>query len=250
MIKIFLVFVGMTYLSQLNVIHRDLAARNCLIGDIKGRLIVKVADFGLARRVRSDKLYYRANLEKQLPFLWMPLEVLEGNNKITTKSDVWSYGVLMWELTTRGLIPYKDICSTQSEVKQLLKRGNRLPRPPYCPELIYSIMLSCWYKVPEERPTFAEVLTKMLEALRLLHLQETHKYVNMVEQSFATFHACPFDYNSPKIKTLIEDNFSAMHDKATQQYIIRSSRIEQNEVEMSTENEESAAPEPGLSTVE
>ena len=219
MIKIFLVFVGMTYLSQLNVIHRDLAARNCLIGDIKGRLIVKVADFGLARRVRSDKLYYRANLEKQLPFLWMPLEVLEGNNKITTKSDVWSYGVLMWEITTRGLIPYQGVVQLE-EVRLLLKRGMRLSRPPYCSELIYSIMLSCWYKVPEERPKFAEVLTKMQDALRLLHLQETHKYVNMVEQSFATFNACPFDYNTPKIQTLIENN------------------------------EESTAPEPALSTVE
>jgi len=90
----------------------------------------------------------------------------------------------------------------------------------------------------------------MQDALRLLHLQETHKYVNMVEQSFATFNACPFDYNSPKIKTLIQDNFSAMHDKATQLYIIRSSRIEQNEVEVIIENEKSTAPEPALSTVE
>jgi len=150
----------MTYLSEMSFIHRDLAARNCLIGDFDGRLIVKIADFGLARRFKIDKLYYQMKHNRELPFRSLAVEFFQqGTSKMTTKSDVWAYGVLVWELTTRGLTPYGEM--NPEDVKHLLLRGRRLPKPSQCPNFVYSILLSCWLKEPNERPTFGELLEKM-----------------------------------------------------------------------------------------
>ena len=89
----------MTYLAERNFVHRDLAARNCLIGQNRqtGQAIIKVADFGLSRDFGDQSTYYRINCERKLPYRWMPPESLNGSSSVATlKSDIWSYGVLVW----------------------------------------------------------------------------------------------------------------------------------------------------------
>ena len=178
----------MTYLAERNFVHRDLAARNCLIGQNRqtGQAIIKVADFGLSREF-GNRNYYRINGECKLPFRWMPPESLNGPNSVATlKSDIWSYGVLVWELTTRGQLPYEPLGA--QGVTELLRSGRRLSKPQYCPDLIYSIMSLCWLDDPAERPEFKDVLLLMEEAFVVLKQQLEapnaevsipHSYVNL-----------------------------------------------------------------------
>ncbi|NWI22134.1 RON protein, partial [Crypturellus soui] len=165
------VALGMEYLAQKKFVHRDLAARNCMLDET---LTVKVADFGLARDV-FDKEYYsiRQHRHAKLPVKWMALESLQ-TQKFTTKSDVWSFGVLMWELLTRGASPYPEV--DPYDITRYLLRGRRLPQPEYCPDALYAVMLSCWAPTPEERPTFS-MLVGELE--RILASLEGNRYVNL-----------------------------------------------------------------------
>lgn len=147
---------GMAYLEQHNYIHRDLAARNCLVGE---NSVVKVADFGLARYVIDDE--YTSSGGAKFPIKWAPPEVL-GYTRFSSKSDVWAYGVLMWEVFTCGKMPYGR--STNAEVVDKVQRGQRLARPGVCTRDVYAIMKSCWDHKPENRPKF-RILKHQLEAV-------------------------------------------------------------------------------------
>ncbi|NXK49994.1 RON protein, partial [Chauna torquata] len=165
------VALGMEYLAQKKFVHRDLAARNCMLDET---LTVKVADFGLARDVFGKEYYsIRQHRHAKLPVKWMALESLQ-TQKFTTKSDVWSFGVLMWELLTRGASPYPEV--DPYDMARYLLRGRRLPQPQPCPDVLYGGMLSCWAPAPEERPSFSGLVG---ELERLLASLEGEHYVNL-----------------------------------------------------------------------
>ncbi|XP_065605443.1 macrophage-stimulating protein receptor [Cyrtonyx montezumae] len=165
------VALGMEYLAQKKFVHRDLAARNCMLDET---LTVKVADFGLARDVFGKEYYsIRQHRHAKLPVKWMALESLQ-TQKFTTKSDVWSFGVLMWELLTRGASPYPEV--DPYDMARYLLRGRRLPQPQPCPDTLYGVMLSCWAPTPEERPSFSGLVCELEQVLASL---EGERYVNL-----------------------------------------------------------------------
>nr|XP_043893511.1 protein-tyrosine kinase 6-like [Solea senegalensis] len=136
---------GMSYLEEQNSIHRDLAARNVLVG---GDYVCKVADFGLARVIKEP---FYISKDKNIPFKWSAPEALT-HGKFSSKSDVWSFGVLLYEIITYGGIPYPGF--NNHEVLQQIIEGYRMPAPAKCPDFLHKIMLSCWKAEPDDRPHF------------------------------------------------------------------------------------------------
>lgn len=147
---------AMSYLESKNFIHRDLAARNCLVGDNN---IVKVADFGLARLIKEDT--YSAHVGAKFPIKWTAPEGL-AYNKFSNKSDVWSFGVLLWEIATLGKSPYPGV--ELSNVYHLIDTGYRMECPDNCPDGIYQLMRKCWQWDANARPTFKQIYSE-LEAM-------------------------------------------------------------------------------------
>lgn len=144
---------GMAYLEQVKLIHRDLAARNILVGENR---LVKVADFGLARVIEDSE--YTARQGAKFPIKWTaPEAAMYG--KFSIKSDVWSYGILLYELVTHGSIPYAGM--QNKEVIEQIQRGYRIPKPTNCdcPDEVYRKMRDCWHTDPDKRPTFEFLAT-------------------------------------------------------------------------------------------
>ena len=141
---------GMDYLSKKNHIHRDLACRNCLVSS---PLNIKIGDFGMSQKLYTCD-YYRVNGNAVLPIRWMSPEAVVCG-KFTNQSDVWSFGVVMWEVWSFAMQPYYGL--TNEEVIQLVREGNHLEVPEDCPEMIYEIMTKCWSMDPTCRPSFSEL---------------------------------------------------------------------------------------------
>uniref|UniRef100_A0AAQ4S7R6 Tyrosine-protein kinase n=1 Tax=Gasterosteus aculeatus aculeatus TaxID=481459 RepID=A0AAQ4S7R6_GASAC len=148
------VAAGMAYIERMNYIHRDLRSANILVGE---SLVCKIADFGLARLIEDNE--YTARQGAKFPIKWTaPEAALYG--KFTIKSDVWSFGILLTELVTKGRVPYPGM--NNREVLEQVERGYRMPCPQDCPPSLHELMVQCWKKDPEERPTF-EYLQAFLE---------------------------------------------------------------------------------------
>uniref|UniRef100_A0A667GVB1 receptor protein-tyrosine kinase n=1 Tax=Lynx canadensis TaxID=61383 RepID=A0A667GVB1_LYNCA len=144
------VAAGMAYLSERKFVHRDLATRNCLVGE---NMVVKIADFGLSRNIYSAD-YYKANENDAIPIRWMPPESI-FYNRYTTESDVWAYGVVLWEIFSYGLQPYYGMA--HEEVIYYVRDGHILSRPEDCPLELYNLMRLCWSKLPADRPSFPSI---------------------------------------------------------------------------------------------
>uniref|UniRef100_A0A4W6C5J2 Receptor protein-tyrosine kinase n=1 Tax=Lates calcarifer TaxID=8187 RepID=A0A4W6C5J2_LATCA len=150
---------GMNYLEERHLVHRDLAARNVLV---KTPQHVKITDFGLAKLLNADEKEYHADGGK-VPIKWMALESIL-NRTYTHQSDVWSYGVTVWELMTFGTKPYDGIPA--SEIAGVLEKGERLPQPPICTIDVYMIMVKCWMIDADSRPRFRELIAEFTKMAR------------------------------------------------------------------------------------
>ncbi|XP_071513497.1 tyrosine-protein kinase Fer isoform X3 [Panulirus ornatus] len=139
---------GMAYLESKNCIHRDLAARNCLVGH---QNIVKISDFGMSR---EEEEYIVSDGMKQIPIKWTAPEALNFG-KYTSLCDVWSYGVLCWEIFSSGEVPYHGCSNTKA--REMIDSGYRMQAPPNTPEEMYQLMFKCWQYEPENRPHFPEI---------------------------------------------------------------------------------------------
>jgi len=158
---------GMFYLSSKKIIHRDLAARNVLVGEGEK---CKVTDFGMARNVQQDDIYTKQS-RGRLPVKWTAYEALLYGT-YTTQSDVWSYGVLLYEILTVGGSPYPGIHARQ--IARKIQEGFRMPKPKHVDTRLYKIMLKCWEENPTDRPTFANLKDTMKE------MERNHStYVNL-----------------------------------------------------------------------
>ncbi|KAA0718960.1 Epidermal growth factor receptor [Triplophysa tibetana] len=150
---------GMSYLEERHLVHRDLAARNVLV---KTPQHVKITDFGLAKLLSADEKEYHADGGK-VPIKWMALESIL-HRTYTHQSDVWSFGVTVWELMTFGTKPYDGIPA--SEIAEVLEKGERLPQPPICTIDVYMIMVKCWMIDAESRPRFRELIAEFSKMAR------------------------------------------------------------------------------------
>ncbi|CAG5115203.1 unnamed protein product, partial [Candidula unifasciata] len=149
---------GCKYLEDMHFVHRDLAARNCLVSSKStANMIVKIGDFGLARDIYKND-YYRKEGEGLLPVRWMsPESLVDGF--FTTQSDIWAFGVLMWEVVTLGQQPYP--ARTNIEVLHFVRDRGKLERPDKCADEMYSLMNKCWDFLADHRPSFADLLAEL-----------------------------------------------------------------------------------------
>ncbi|XP_051046837.1 tyrosine-protein kinase Fer isoform X2 [Phodopus roborovskii] len=148
---------GMLYLESKNCIHRDLAARNCLVGENN---VLKISDFGMSRQ--EDGGVYSSSGLKQIPIKWTAPEAL-NYGRYSSESDVWSFGILLWETFSLGVCPYPGM--TNQQAREQVERGYRMSAPQNCPEEISKIMMKCWDYKPENRPKFND-LHKELTAIK------------------------------------------------------------------------------------
>uniref|UniRef100_A0A4W4G644 Tyrosine-protein kinase n=1 Tax=Electrophorus electricus TaxID=8005 RepID=A0A4W4G644_ELEEL len=144
------VAAGMEYLESQKCIHRDLAARNCLVAE---QSVVKISDFGMSRQ-EQDGVYSATGGMKQIPVKWTAPEAL-NYGRYTSESDVWSFGVLLWETFSRGISPYTSM--TNQQTRDEVERGYRMPAPSGCPAEIYTLMCYCWQYDPRNRPSFQKL---------------------------------------------------------------------------------------------
>uniref|UniRef100_A0A8C8K0U6 Tyrosine-protein kinase n=1 Tax=Oncorhynchus tshawytscha TaxID=74940 RepID=A0A8C8K0U6_ONCTS len=140
---------GMAYLELKNCIHRDLAARNCLVGESN---LLKISDFGMSRQ-EDDGIYSSSGL-KQIPIKWTAPEAL-NYGRYSSESDVWSYGILLWETFSLGVCPYPGM--TNQQAREQVEKGYRMSCPQKCPDEVYKVMQKCWEYKPENRPKFADL---------------------------------------------------------------------------------------------
>ncbi|KAM4807663.1 vascular endothelial growth factor receptor 2 [Rhinophrynus dorsalis] len=162
---------GMEYMASRKCIHRDLAARNILLAENN---VVKICDFGLARDVYKDPDYVRKG-DARLPLKWMAPETI-FDRVYTTQSDVWSFGVLLWEIFSLGASPYPGV-QIDEDFCRRLKDGTRMRAPDYATVEIYQTMLDCWHGDPQLRPTFSELVDHLGNVLQVNVQQDGKDYI-------------------------------------------------------------------------
>ncbi|NXI80257.1 FGFR1 factor, partial [Rhipidura dahli] len=172
---------GMEYLASKKCIHRDLAARNVLVTEDN---VMKIADFGLARDIHHID-YYKKTTNGRLPVKWMAPEAL-FDRIYTHQSDVWSFGVLLWEIFTLGGSPYPGV--PVEELFKLLKEGHRMDKPSNCTNELYMMMRDCWHAIPSQRPTFKQLVEDLDRIVAMTSNQVGEEYLDL---------SMPLDQYSP-----------------------------------------------------
>ncbi|KAM6303748.1 LOW QUALITY PROTEIN: tyrosine-protein kinase Fes/Fps [Podargus strigoides] len=152
---------GMEYLESKHCIHRDLAARNCLVTE---KNILKISDFGMSRE-EEDGVYASTGGMKQIPVKWTAPEAL-NYGRYSSESDVWSFGILLWEAFSLGAVPYANLSNQQT--REAVEQGVRLDPPEQCPEELYRLMQRCWEYDPRKRPGFSAIHQDLI-AIRKRH---------------------------------------------------------------------------------
>jgi len=148
---------GMVYIESKNIIHRDLSARNILVSKIDDKYLAKVSDFGMSRQTKKG--YYQVT-DSTVPIRWTAPEIFEGKRS-TSKVDVWSYGVCVWEIYSFGMQPYNLL--TNKQVAEQVPHGLRLQKPEKCPDEIFALLMDCWAYEPDNRPYFMDIVKRMKE---------------------------------------------------------------------------------------
>jgi receptor tyrosine kinase-like orphan receptor 1 len=161
------VAAGLEYLGLHQFVHKDIAARNIVVGD---SLNIKIANFGISRTVYSTD-YYRLQNQCQLPIRWMSSEAILYS-KFTVESDIWSFGVVLWEIYSYGLQPYYGYANT--EVVEMIRGRQILPCPEECPARIYALMVETWHEVPTRRPCFKEIHQRLCQWQKEAHVMAAH----------------------------------------------------------------------------
>ncbi|XP_071442937.1 tyrosine-protein kinase Shark isoform X2 [Hetaerina americana] len=157
---------GMSYLEEKGFVHRDLAARNILLAS---KVQAKISDFGLSRALGVDSDYYRATQGGRWPIKWYAPESFNYGT-FSHASDVWSFGVTLWEMFSYGKQPYSDLRGVQ--VIQLVEKGERLPKPARCPEVVWELITKCWAYKSTERPTFSFLSDEFSSVAEYVNVQE------------------------------------------------------------------------------
>ncbi|EJD76771.1 tyrosine-protein kinase receptor [Loa loa] len=192
---------GCKFLADNRFIHRDIAARNCLLTKKEVGRVVKIADFGMARDIyRQD--YYRKGGKAMLPVKWMPPEAfLDGI--FTVKTDVWSFGVLLWEIFSLGYMPYPG--RSNQEVMSLIVNGGRLEPPNGIPDQIYTLMLACWSTADTDRPHFDDIIENLDSMLQnpLMQSMPLPVIVHRLSQPQSSNSSLP---DSPSVTETISQN--------------------------------------------
>ncbi|KAG9463797.1 hypothetical protein GDO78_021057 [Eleutherodactylus coqui] len=160
---------GMSYLESHKFIHRDLAARNILLSSEK---VVKIGDFGLMRSLTGHKDHYIMSAHRKIPFAWCSPESLKIGT-FSHPSDVWMFGVTMWEMFTYGQEPWLGLNGRQI-LNKIDREGERLERPDDCPQGVYSIMMKCWAHKPDHRPNFSSLMT-LIQEVKLVEVRVQHE---------------------------------------------------------------------------
>jgi serine/threonine protein kinase len=167
---------GMDYLSSLGIVHRDLACRNVLVGEGKA---LKVSDFGMSRLLPPDEVYVPTS-HGPLPLRWMAIEALFYRH-FSTKTDVWSYGIVLWEICTMGGFPYPTLGNR--DLPEMLRSGYRMEKPETCSIEVYDQMLDCWNLEPEDRPSFSQ-LHKTFDGFLSQQTENDYPYMEVLSTPF------------------------------------------------------------------
>jgi len=151
---------GMIFLEQKKVIHRDLALRNLLVTTQKQKYVVKIGDFGLARDIEMENAYKTS--DRQLPYKWCSPEVLEFGN-FTIQSDIWAFGIVLWEMYSYGREPYPGF-TTDMTIEKVMS-GYTMDIPEGCPPKVGELIQRCWALKPSQRPSFQQIYDELQKIL-------------------------------------------------------------------------------------
>lgn len=231
---------GMEFLSSKKIVHRDLAARNILVDE---SCVLKIADFGLTRNV-ADTDYYRKTTDGRLPVKWMAPEAL-FDRKYSSKSDLWSYGVLLWEIFTLGCNPYPTV--PVENLFQLLRAGHRMEKPPYSSIELYTIMLRCWQYHPRQRPNFSDIV-RLLD--RMLSQSSGTEYLNLDDMDPGPIHSIRIPRRSDSQYSSLSSNSNLNESVSQLPPALSETEQEDEESEAAEEEEQEKSLKSSLDDIE